>query len=605
MLCHGRYIGPMRLAPVSVKAHQLIWRAIRTAPGHATLAIAGSTLWAVMTVVWSYQLGRVMDSVIVPAMREQAVPTQALIHGIGVLLAIGIFNGLGVYWRRFGSYTFILKVQADHRTQVAKHYLKLPLAWYRAHPAGDLISRVASDGVSATSALPPFAMAMGLLVMLGCGFAYIGTIDLVILAFTLAMIPTLMVLNHLLNVRMSALAKQAVEAVGDLTGAINESIDAALAIKVLGRGDAEVARITPLVNRVRDRRTAMAKLTAFWDLVFQGLPFLMTFVVLAIGVIRMGHGAISPGEVVSVAYLLGMINTPLRVFGFFLQELPKSLAGLGRIDAVLNVEERVMGGDAALPAPGVQGARVELDHLSYTHHHIDEAGDTQTPGVRDISFTIEPGETIAIVGRTGSGKSTLINLLAGLLPADSGEIRIDGTPIDQLDPTHRTEVIGAVFQAPFLFNESLYDNLTLGALVPEPRLDEAMDVAQISRFVHDVGLDTPVGERGTQLSGGQRQRIALARALLRHPRLLLLDDATSAVDASVEAAILEGLREVKAADHALTTVIVAYRTGSIALADRVVVMADGQIRAVGTHEELLANDPGYVDLLRAVEAQDQ
>ncbi|WP_336250199.1 ABC transporter ATP-binding protein [Stomatohabitans albus] len=594
----------MSLQPVPITVRDFIWRGLTVSPKYAGIAIGGSFLWAVMTVLWARLLGQVTDTIIIPALRTNAVPTRDLIHATLILLGAGLLNGLGVLLRRYGSYVFILKGQAFHRSRVALHYLKLPLAWHRAQPAGDLISRVASDGVTATSALPPMAMSIGMAVMILTTYLYMATIDLAMLAATLIIVPLLLGINRALNRRMQPHAKAAAEAVGTLTGAINESADAALAIKVLGRREEELARIEPLAESVREKRIAMTRIFALYDLVFQGIPYLATFAILALGIVRMRTGLISAGDVIAVAYLLGMITTPLRVLGLFLQELPRSLAGLGRIDAVMAVTDRAVGGHEHSPQPQTQGARIEIDHVTYLHPLADGGDPALTHGIRDVSLTIEPGETIAIVGQTGAGKSTLVHLLAGLLPADTGEIRIDGTPIERLDPADRAEAIGAAFQAPFLFNDSLKANITLGEPVADEQLWHTIEIAQVHRFVADVGMETHVGERGTQLSGGQRQRIALARALLREPRLLILDDATSAVDASVEAAILAGLQDAKASGKHPTTVIVAYRSGSIALADRVVVMADGRIRAIGTHEELLATDPSYEALLRAVEVDD-
>lgn len=592
----------MSLEPVPVTTRQLIWRALTEAPFYSFVSIGGSALWAIATVTWAKLLGYVTDTVIIPALQTKTIPTDALLKATALLALVGFLNGVGVFGRRFGSYTYVLTIQANHRKKVGLHYLTLPLAWHRSQRAGDLISRVSADARSATAAIAPLSMATGMVVMLAAAFIYLFTIDAVLLAVVGVIIPVLVAINIWLDKRLKPLAADASAAVGDLTGAINESADAALAIKVLGRAEDEYARIKPLTDTVRVKRTAMTRLFALYDLAYQGIPALTIFVLVAVGVLRLNAGAISAGSLVAVAFLMGMIISPLRILGYFLQEVPKSLAGVGRIDAVLAVRDRAMGGDvhiAPVTGSAAPGARIEVDHLTYVHPAISGDTTNRLRGIRDISLTIEPGETVAIVGKTGSGKSTLVNLLAGLLPADAGEITLDGTPIQALDAHDRAAMIATAFQAPFMFNESLEANITLGTEVSEDELAEAMRVAQVHRFAEDVGYDTTVGERGMDLSGGQRQRIALARALIRHPRVLLLDDATSAVDTSVEQAILTGLQEARSSGFSPTTVIVAYRTGSIALADRVVFMDDGQIRAIGTHETLLANDPDYAEIVHA------
>jgi ABC-type multidrug transport system fused ATPase/permease subunit len=215
-----------------------------------------------------------------------------------------------------------------------------------------------------------------------------------------------------------------------------------------------------------------------------------------------------------------------------------------------------------------------------------------------ISAELRPGEIVALVGATGAGKTTLCTLLAHLLDPAAGEIRIGGVPLAEVDPDHLHRAVALVFQESFLFADTVRENLTMGVEIADDEIRAALDVARARAFVERLpaGLDEVIGERGVTLSGGQRQRVALARALLRRPRLLLLDDATSAVDARVERAILDGLRGSVAA----TTLVVAHRVSTIALADRVLLLEGGRITADGTHRELLAV-PAYAALVRAYE----
>jgi len=221
-------------------------------------------------------------------------------------------------------------------------------------------------------------------------------------------------------------------------------------------------------------------------------------------------------------------------------------------------------------------------------------------GIRSVTFDIAAGRTVALVGATGSGKSTVASLLVRLYDPDTGTVTFDGTALPELARDQLAEHVAIVFQEAFLFDDTVRDNITLGAEVGDDQVEAAARLAQAHGFITELehGYDTPVGERGATLSGGQRQRIALARALIRRPRLLVLDDATSAVDPAVESDILRGL-----ADAALpsTVVVVAYRQGSIALADEVVLVADGEVAARGTHHELLRSVPAYRNLVTAYE----
>jgi ABC-type multidrug transport system fused ATPase/permease subunit len=300
-------------------------------------------------------------------------------------------------------------------------------------------------------------------------------------------------------------------------------------------------------------------------------------------------GTISTGELVQAMALFAILAFPFRIVGFLLEELPRAVVAHDRITRVLAAEERT---EPALPRELPAGPlAVELDDVRFGYD--DDAVLT------GVTAQIGAGEVVALVGSTGSGKSTLCALLVHLMHPDAGTIRLGGVPLEEVAPGSLHDAAALVFQESFLFADTLRENLAMGADVTDDELWEALETARARAFVERLprGLDEVIGERGVTLSGGQRQRIALARALLRHPRLLLLDDATSAVDPTVERAILDRLRDGVAA----TTIVVAHRVSTIALADRVLLLDGGRIVAAGTHHELLAV-PAYAALVRAYEA---
>jgi ABC-type multidrug transport system fused ATPase/permease subunit len=296
--------------------------------------------------------------------------------------------------------------------------------------------------------------------------------------------------------------------------------------------------------------------------------------------------------VVTVAYLLTIVSFPIRSIGWLLGEFPRSVVGFRRVRSVLQATGEMEYGDQQAPRAD-RGVALEVEGVTY--RYVDDQS-----LLEDLTFRVEPDRTVALVGATASGKSTLTTLLTRLVDPQEGRITVDGVDLRDLDRGRLAEAVAIVPQTAFLFDDTVRDNITLGADIPDEEVWAALRAAQGDGFVAALpdGLDTQLGERGTSLSGGQRQRISLARALVRKPRLLILDDATSAVDPEVEARILAALRE---SSTGCTLVVVAYRKATIALADEVLHLQGGRVVDRGTHAELLARSPAYADLVNAYE----
>jgi ATP-binding cassette, subfamily B, bacterial len=307
---------------------------------------------------------------------------------------------------------------------------------------------------------------------------------------------------------------------------------------------------------------------------------------------RVDAGAVTPGDVVSALYLLGLLAFPVQLIAFVLFDMAASIPAQRRVQAVLDVEETVEYGPEVAVA-GSGPAPVEGEEVTFGYEPGSVVLDR-------VALDIPAGKTVAVVGPTGSGKSTLTLLLARLWDPGSGRIRIDGRDLRAFARHELPREVAFVSQSSFLFDDTVTGNITLGGDFRPEAVVDAARTAGADEFIRELpeGYDTRIGERGAALSGGQRQRIALARALIRRPRLLILDDATSAVDPSVEAQIL---RRLRSADLPSTVVLVAYRPSSIRLADEVVYVEDGRVMAQGTHEDLMADQPGYARLVRAYE----
>ncbi len=296
------------------------------------------------------------------------------------------------------------------------------------------------------------------------------------------------------------------------------------------------------------------------------------------------------GDLVGFVALFGLLAWPMRFIGWILAELPRAVVGYARLEEVF--AEQVTVRPPAEPRPLPPGPLgVEVVRLRHLYDGI--------PVLDGVSFEVAPMESVAVVGATGVGKSTLAQLLVRLADPDEGAVLVGGVDLREADPVALRRDVSLVFQESFLFATTVRENIALDADVPEADVVRAAMIASADRFIRELpnGYDTVVGERGHTVSGGQRQRIALARALVRAPRVLIMDDATSSVDPTIEAEILAALRR----ELSTTLIVVAYRLSTILLADRVVFLEDGVVRATGTHAALLATEPGYAAIIHAYE----
>jgi ABC-type multidrug transport system fused ATPase/permease subunit len=440
--------------------------------------------------------------------------------------------------------------------------------------------------------IAPLPMAVGTLAMMVIAVAQMFVADVVLALVGLLVFPLVIAANIVYQRMASPLMTRAQQLRAEVSEVAHESFDGALVVKTLGREGQETERFADRAHELRDVNVRAGRVRAAFDPILAALPSFGVLVVLAVGVSRVLSGATDAGDVVTVAYLLTIVSFPIRSIGWLLGEFPRSVVGYRRVRSVLDARgEMQFGSRQAVTSD--EGARLVVDHLAYSY----------VPGqvlLDDVSFEVEPGRTVAIVGATASGKSTLTTLMTRLVDPDDGRILLDGTDLRDLGRGELARSVAVVPQTAFLFDDTVRGNVTLGADVTDDDVWAALRAAQADGFVAALphGLDTRLGERGTSLSGGQRQRISLARALVRRPRLLILDDATSAVDPEVEARILKALR---AGDSETTLVVVAYRKATIGLADEVVHLEGGRIADRGTHAELLARSAAYAHLVNAYE----
>jgi ATP-binding cassette, subfamily B, bacterial len=571
----------------------VLGHAIRREPGIFVLSTIGSVLFAMLTVADAWVLGWSTNHVLIPAFEHGEIDPALLWAVLALFLGVAILRAVGIVARRLGAGVMQFRMQAHTRRAVTRQYLSLPMEWHQRHPTGQLLSNAYSDVEAAWGPIAPLPMALGTVVMMAIAVVQMLWADVVLALVGLLVFPAVVVANLAYQRLASPLMTRAQGLRAEVSEIAHESFDGAMVVKTLGREGEETERFRAKAHELRDVNTRAGAIRAAFDPTLASLPNIGVLVVLAVGVSRVLAGHTDAGDVVTIAYLLTIVSFPIRAIGWLLGEFPRSVVGFRRTRSVLRATGAMEHGEATLRGATDPGARVEVDDLHYSY-------DGETPLLDGVSFVVEPGRTVALVGATASGKSTLTSLLTRLVDPDSGRIMVDGADLRDLRKGALAESVSLVPQTAFLFDDTVRDNVTLGADVSDEEVWAALRAAQADGFVAALahGLDTRLGERGTSLSGGQRQRISLARALVRRPRLLILDDATSAVDPEVEARILQALRTE---GGGATLVVVAYRKATIALADEVVHLEDGRIANRGTHAELLERSPSYAHLVNAYE----
>lgn len=565
----------------------LLGMAIRLRPRPFAVAVAGSALFAGTTVAAAVVLGEVTDRVILPALTVGETTLASLVAAGGIIVGLGVVKSGGVVLRRVAAASMQYRLHADFRREVTSRYQRLPLAWHRRHSTGELLSNANADVEAAFAPIAMLPLAVGVAVLL---LATAGTLlltDVYVAAVGGLVVPAMVITNVRYNALIRRPATRAQQRKADVSAVAHESFEGALVVKTLGRERAEAERFGAVSDDLRDKLIEVGRLRAVFDPVVEALPQVGVLLVLLVGASRIASGDLQPGGLVRSAYLFTLLAFPLRIVGFLLGELPRAVVGWERVERVLAATGELRYGDRDPRADG-SGAALRVREAVYRY--------ADNPVLAGVSFAVAPGRTVAIVGPTGSGKSTIASLLVRLLDPDAGDVLLDGGDLRSLTRAALPRQVAIVFQQPFLFDDTVWGNITLGEPFRAEDVEAAARLAQAHDFISALpaGYRTPVGEGGATLSGGQRQRIALARALARQPRLLVLDDATSSVDATVERAILAGLR---AADRPPTTIVVAYRTATIELADEVILVDHGRVRARGRHQDLLRREPAYGHLL--------
>ena len=570
---------------------RLIGRFIRMHPAAFGVAVLGAALFAGAIIVSALVIGWVTDSVIIPILDQGDEPDLLVLAATAIVL-VAVFKAVGIVIRRTSAGWLSSAVRRDVRNELLDHQLSLKMSWFNRQSIGDLLAVADSDVQQGTGVLGPLPYATGVSLLLVGTIAMIALIDpwlavgaVVGLAIVIAIDVHGSWTTYVMWERVQVMR-------GEVSSVAHEAFDGALTVKSLGRETYVSNRFGEASDELRDRIIEVNSTWTKYQVIVRALPQMLIVLLLVGGATRISAGAMTAGNMITIAYLLALLSFPIRLIGFVLWDLAGSLAGWKRVQDVFDADEFVTYGDRSASDSTV-AAPVVGSTVGFAYD-----GASVLAG---LDLDLRAGTTLAVVGPTASGKSTLGLLLARLWDPDRGEIHLEGRDLREFATSELPKEVSYVAQNAFLFDTTVRGNITLEGSFTEDEVDTAVRLSG-SSFISELpsGLDTELGERGTTLSGGQRQRLALARALIRKPRLMILDDATSAVDPSVEAEILKSL---KGAALPSTIVVVAYRPSSIRLADEVVYIDDKRILGHGTHEELLRTVPGYARLVQAYEEE--
>ncbi len=488
------------------------------------------------------------------------------------------------------------RIETDLRSQIYDHLTRLSFSYYDHMPAGEVISRANSD-IRSIQLLLAFGPLAGLsAISFLMAFAFMLSIHVPLALVTVSTMPLVYVLGQRLRDQVFPLSWVTQGRMAEVAMVVDENINGTRVVKSFAAEYDQIALLSRVADRLRWSATALIEARARFNPLIEALPRLGMALVLLYGGHLVINGEIGVGSLLAFSAYVTMISVPFRMFGFVLLQAQRAAASALRIYEILDETPEIVDRPGARPISDPRG-RVEFRNVTFRYPGADNP---ESPAVLDgFNLIVESGETVAIVGRTGCGKSTVARLLPRFYDVDVGAVLIDGTDVRDVSLASLRSHVNQVPDEAFLFSNTLHDNIAFGR--PDAPRHEVLAAARVARadgFIGnlDDGFDEVVGERGYTLSGGQRQRISIARTVLANPAILILDDATSAVDVRTEEGIHQGLGDLL---EGRTTIVIAHRLSTISLADRVVLMEGGRIVADGTHAHLLATEPRY----RAIVAQ--
>jgi ATP-binding cassette subfamily B protein len=548
--------------------------------------------------------------------RQRGIPVEAILARVpaakplapfvGALLVIALLRYAVGYFYRFNLQRTSFSIEYDLRNIMYRKFSTLSFSYFDRMQSGQLISRANSD-IRSVQMFLSFAPTMVIsMVTFVVAFGLMATTHLWLAIVAVVTLPGVYFVGTKMRSEMFPVSWIVSARQADVATIVEENVTGTRVVKSFAAEESQIKLLAKAAEKLRWAGSLQVDIRAKYSPYMQNLPRLGLAMVLLYGGKLYLDGQVSIGTIIEFNFYVVMLQQPFMMLGFLMMMAQRAAASAGRIFEIIDEEPAILDRAGAVDLVDPEGD-VLFDDVSFRYGDTSAAGDADmslAPLVLDgFRLHMAPGETVALVGRTGTGKSTAARLLPRFYDVIAGAIRIDGHDVRDLTVASLRSHIGLVLDEPFLFSETIRNNIAYGRPdATQEEIDAVSDAAGVTEFVEKLpeGFDTMVGERGYTLSGGQRQRIAIARTLLVNPRILILDDATSAIDVQVEHEIHGALRHLM---EGRTTLIIAHRLSTISLADRVVLLQDGKITADGTHSELMATVPAYAEVLARAEEE--
>jgi ATP-binding cassette, subfamily B, multidrug efflux pump len=506
----------------------------------------------------------------------------------GLILVMALLRGVFLYFVRQTLIVMSRHIEYDLKNEIFEHYQTLPLSFYRRNNTGDLMNRISEDVSRVRMYLGPAIMyGLTLITLFFMVIPIMFSVNPTLTWYAISPLPILSISIFLVNNKMERRSEQIQKSQSRLSTFVQEAFSGIRVLKSFNRENESLQKFTAESDLYQKQSMKLTKVQSLFYPLIMGLIGVSTILTVYAGSAEVIKGTLTLGNIAEFIIYVNLLTWPVTSLGWTSSLVQRAEASQRRINEFLKTQTNII---SEKNIEREISGKIEFKNVSFTYP------DTGIKALRDISFTVNPGESLAIIGTTGSGKSTVSNLISRMYDVRGGEILIDEIPIAQYNLTSLRSQIGYVPQDVFLFSDTIFNNIGFGIKVPEAsRIFQAAKDADVYENIaaFPLGFETRIGERGITLSGGQKQRVSIARAIVREPKILMLDDALSAVDTKTENNILNSLKRIM---MGRTTIIISHRVSSAKLAQKIIVLSDGAMVDAGTHDELLSREGMYREL---------